>query len=187
MEEPIEFGKWYEKEGLVLMFEIDRHNTNAYVQGGVNELTDFVHELAKAYDPKHPNYSHNEIRSVLQRVMEGERVEEYELFCFSDDRIRSARRLDKLRVFEEGLYDGSPEHIQIRHNEQYGGKYPCSDLSWSSRANLVDKVLTAVGGLADDSIEEDVEEVAEDTPIIESEGFLSRVLSYFKLNRESEK
>jgi len=187
MKEPIEFEKWYEKDGLALMFEIDRSTTNAYVQGGLDEITNFVFELGQAYHPneRQPYYEMNRIRNTLQEVLDGDNNKtESDLFCFGDDRIRSAQRLDhKFMVLEGGPYDGSPEHIQIRHNEQYGGKYPCSDLSWSSRANLIDKVLTAVGGLA----EEVVEEVVEDTPVVETKGFLARVLSYLKPNSESTK
>jgi len=189
MKEQIEFGKWYEKDGLAVMFEIDRHNTNAYVQGGLDEITDFVVELDKAYNPneRQPSYEMNRIRNTLQEVLDGDnRKTDSDLFCFSDDRVRSAQRLDnEFMVFEGGPYDGSPEHIQIRHNEQYGGKYPCSDLLNSSRANLIDKVLTAIGDLTEEVVEDIVkevmpEEVAEDIQVVESKGLLARVLSYLK-------
>ena len=54
--------------------------------------------------------------------------------------------MDKTNYKFEGPHEGSNAHVELRHNEQYGGEYP-SNAALSSRAGTIDKVLRALSNM----------------------------------------
>lgn len=143
MNEPVEFGRWYEQNGLHVMFDASKGNgTNAVVRSSVDGLVSFVHQLDLAYFRSGLN-TIAEIESVLREVKEGGRPKR-DALCFGDDRIRWISRLDRGDTrYPGGPLSGSADVLEVVHNEQYGGPYPTND--YSSRARMIQMVLTALG------------------------------------------
>ena len=144
MDKLVEFGKWYEQRGLHYLFEGFGNGTNAVVRGNLNTLAEFVHQLDLAYR-KDGFYPLDKIEEILNGVLLTGKTQAKELICFSNDRIRLIRRLDDVNFgrHQDGPLSGSQEHLEVTHNEQYGGKYPGNPLL-SSRAGMIEKVQNAL-------------------------------------------
>jgi len=154
MSDPIEFKRWYEHgEGsgkLHYMFMPfgARDGTNALVRGEPDSVVAFVYRLAKEYKSGYEAHYRGRIEQIIGKVMNTGEVGREEIF-FGDDRIRAIRRLDDDATMD-GPLKGSPRHVGVVHNEQYGGKYPSQNdppinsFVDGSRAVMIHKVLTAL-------------------------------------------
>ena len=144
MAELVEFGKWYEQKGLHYLFDEFGSGTNAVVRGNLNGLVNFVHQLDLTYR-KSGSYTLSKIEEILNGVLLTGEAKTREVICFSNDRIRLIRRLDDENFgrYQNGSLSGSQEHLEVTHNEQYGGKYPGNPLL-SSRAAMIEKGQTAL-------------------------------------------
>ncbi len=149
----IQLNQWYKQNGL--HYRVDDftfRGTNAVVRGDVPELTQFVHQLALAYH-KEEFYPLGKIETILQEVLETGRAQTKEPICFGDDRIRLIRRMDdKLFGHQDGPLYGSQKHIEVTHNEQYGGGWPVRNNPPilgvdGSRADMIYQVLIALNNV----------------------------------------
>ena len=144
----IEFNKWYEREKsldrLHYMFGPYHMGTNVYIRGELDKVAEFIHQLDLVYFGRETNLI-GRIHEALAEVLRTGNANGREVIAFSNDRIRLIRRLDDKfhGRCQDGPLIGSPEHLEITHNEQYGGAYPAGPLL-SSRAEMIDKVLRAL-------------------------------------------
>jgi hypothetical protein len=153
MSDQIQLDQWYEQNGLHYRFDDLHRGTNAVVRGDVDKLTHFVHQLDLAYH-KGGFYQAGEIETILQEVLEIGKAQTREVICFSDDRIRLIRRMDddSYGRHQDSPLSGSQSHVELTHNEQYGGKWPVRNnppnaFVDGSRADMIYKVLTALGNM----------------------------------------
>src|SRR3989344_4451629 len=121
MNEPIEFGRWYEQGGLHVMFDAKASSTSAVVRGAIEDLVLFVNGLDFKYF-RTGSKSRAEIEGILREVQETGRPKR-DALCFGDDRIRWISRLNTGNSYPEGPLYGT-DALELIHNEQYGGKYP---------------------------------------------------------------
>ena len=150
MNKQIQLSQWYEQNGVHYIFD-DRHRgTNAIVRGDVFKLSQLVHCLGSAYQNE-GLYRFGEIEKILQEVLATGKAQTNEPICFGDDRIRLIRRLDDevYGLIKDGPLSKSRDHLEITHNEQYGGKWPIESNSPNSfndgsRATMIYKVMTAL-------------------------------------------
>jgi len=122
----IKFNKWHERGkslySLHYMFDPYHSGTNVYVRGELDKVEEFIHQLDLVYFGTEINLV-SRIHEVLAEVLRTGNANGREVIAFSNDRIRLIRRLDdrlKGRC-QDGPLIGSPEHLEITHNEQYGG------------------------------------------------------------------
>ena len=123
---PIEFNRWYERgkplHSLHYMFDPYHSGTNIYVRGELDKVEEFIHQLDLVYFGMEMNLI-GKIHEALAEVLRTGNANGRGVIAFSNDRIRLIRRLDdrlKGRC-QDGPLIGSPEHLEITHNEQYGG------------------------------------------------------------------
>lgn len=176
MPNTIELGKWYEVQGRELAYYFLDHQrrgmsigTTAAIRGKVGPLLEFIHELDKAYF-KEPYYKIDQVRAQLEAVLESGRAGTgNQLPYFKDDRIRVIRRLDDDGWQpKDGPFAGSNLHLEIQHNEQYGGRYPASP-NLSSRADMIGRVLESLGALEQPVIKEEAQAALEQAVIEETQ------------------
>jgi len=141
MEEVIELGKWYNDRDLDYMAIGNNRGTNAIIRGDIHPVHEFVYQLDQIYMGSTPDRRILEHFRILKGTL-GTGKENGDL-GFGDDRIRLIRRLADPYRPHEGPLAGSPKHIEIVHNEQYGGDYPGNPM-FSSRAGMIGKVLRAI-------------------------------------------
>ncbi len=149
MVDEIEFRKWYSQNDLTYMIIARSIGTDILVRGDIHPLHEFVFQLHNAYYPNDKRLTNDKILEyfdTLKEVLTTGNTKTGNVICFGDDRIREVCRMDKANYEFEGPYDGSNKHIELRHNEQYGGEYPSNPIL-SSRAGIIDKVLQAFSSM----------------------------------------
>ena len=146
MSEVINFGEWYKDRGLAYMFNKFNRGTNCFIRGEIDELVEFIYHLDRKYHPNSPTTRSNEIKIKLQEVLDTGKYKFGDVICFGDDRIRSVHRLDdELCNQNNGPFLGSAKHLEMQHNEQYGGEYPAEPNPFiSSRAWMIEYVLLSI-------------------------------------------
>jgi hypothetical protein len=146
----IEQDKWNQKGGLhYLIKESQGGGTNAIVRGLPDPLAQFVYHLAVEYG--HADvHSLEKIKEIFGDSLkqEGSVPDTSQRICFGNDRVRAIRTLDNEWGIEGGPLYGSPNHLEIVHNEQGGGRWPLEGSRpphySGSRAELIYNVLAAL-------------------------------------------
>ena len=149
MENEVEFERWHGKCSLSYYFEKKSFGgTNVFIRGKIPSLKEFICHLDKAYFPNENNFTERrslEHLKILIDVLDSGKSKGSCIY-FSDDRIRHIKRMDKDSGLIEGPHIGDKNFLELCHNEQYGGEYPGNPL-FSSRAGMIEKVLTAIDNM----------------------------------------
>ena len=150
-EQTIELGQWHESNDLAYMvIDLSKlqggRGTDILVRGDIHPIHEFVIQLDNIYFSNMKRFAEGRILEnfrVLEEVLDTGKTKTGDVIGFKDDRIRRIRRMD-CSDYEpsNGPYAGSDSHLEIRHNEQYGGEYPGNPIL-SSRAGTIQKVLQA--------------------------------------------
>ncbi len=149
MNEMMEFDRWYEKNDLWYRFiKIPDGGTDVFIRGDIHPLHEFIYQLWKLYYGEEPDPKYFiEHAEILDKVLKTGRARSGDVIGFKNDRIRDIIRLDDLVAESpENPFYGSKNHLEIRHNEQYGGEYPANPVL-SSRSDMMEKVLEALNNM----------------------------------------
>lgn len=139
VERCFEFKKWYDDKGLAYQFLDGKNNTSVLVRGTLKDITQFITNLSREYNPRNPYYNSSQINSKLTPVIETGGGLKRDVFCFGNDRIRTVTRLDDERYQDDGCdgpFLGRKEYLQIWHDEQYNTK--------DSREKMIDNIFSAL-------------------------------------------